>query len=110
MLTVSLHGIKIEATIGLYPEEKTRPNQFEIDIDLILPDALPWPFADYAIIQKIVTGIFRPPGELIEPFVQQIHTALKEVFPFVEKAKVTVRKLKPPMPGDVAYAQICYEA
>jgi dihydroneopterin aldolase len=109
MFTVSVHGIKIQATIGLYPEEKIKPNSFEIDIDLTLPDTRPLPFADYSLIQKIVADIFQPPGELLEPFVLKIHDALKEAFPIAGKIKVTIRKLRPPMPGDVDYAQVCYE-
>jgi len=109
MLTVSLHGIKIHAAIGLYPKELIKGNTFEIDVDLTLPDAQPWPFADYSLIQKIVADIFQPPGQLIEPFVLKIHDALKETFPIAEKIKVTIRKLNPPMPGEAAYAQVCYE-
>ena len=87
MLTVSLHGIKIHAPIGLYPEEQINGNTFEIDVDLALPDTLPWPFADYSLIQKIVADIFQPPGQLLEPFVFNIHTALKETFPIAGKIK-----------------------
>ena len=110
MLTVSLHGIKIPALIGLYPEEQVHGNDFVIDVDIWLPDKQPWPFADYTVIQKIVADIFRHPGKLVETFVLDTHTALKENFPVAEKIKVSVKKLHPPMPGEVDYAQVCYEA
>ena len=110
MFTVSLHGIKINAPHGLYPEEHILGNSFEIDVDIYLPDTLPWPFADYTEIQKTVNHIFHQPGQLLETFVYNIHTALKEIFPIAEKIKVVVRKLHPPMQGHVAYAQVCYEA
>jgi dihydroneopterin aldolase len=110
MLTVSLHGIKIIAPHGLYPEEHILGNTFEIDVDIFLPDALPWPFADYTIIRKTVTDTFQQPGKLLETFALHIHAALKENFPVADKIKVAVRKLHPPMPGHVAYAQVCYEA
>lgn len=109
MLTVSLHGIKINAPHGLYPEEHILGNTFEVDIDIWLPDIQPWPFADYTIIQKTVVHIFHQPGQLLETFVQNIHTALKEQFPDAEKIKVAVRKVHPPMPGQVAFAQVCFE-
>ncbi len=108
MLTVSLHGIKIHAPHGLYPEEHILGNAFEIDVDLWLPDAQPWPFADYVLIQKVVADIFNQPGQLLETFTYNIHTALKETFPVAEKIKVCVRKLNPPMPGEVKFAQVCY--
>ena len=110
MLTVSLHGIKINAPHGLYPEEHILGNQFEIDVDICLPDSLPWPFADYTLIRQTVSDIFQQPGQLLETFSYNIHTALKINFDAALKIKVAVRKLHPPMPGDVAYAQVCYEA
>ena len=110
MLTVSLHGIKIHAPIGLYPEEKITGNDFEIDVDVWLPDAQPWPFADYTLIHKTVAEIFQQPAELLETVVFNIHSSIKAGIPFAEKIKVTVRKLNPPMKGNVAYSQVCYEA
>ena len=109
MLTVSLHGITIHAPHGLYPQEHILGNTFEVDADLWLPDALPWPYADYTLIHETVATIFAQPGHLLETFVLHIHTALKKQFPFAEKIRVAVRKLNPPMPGSVAYAQVCYE-
>jgi 7,8-dihydroneopterin aldolase/epimerase/oxygenase len=110
MLTVSLHGIKIIAPHGLYPEEHILGNTFEIDVDVWLNDQQPWPFADYTLIQKTVAEIFQQPGQLLETFVIHIHKALKKSIPGTEKIKVAVRKLHPPMAGSVGYAQVCYEA
>ena len=109
MLTVSLHGIKINAPHGLYPEEHILGNNFEIDVDMWLPDALPWPFADYTLIRKTVADIFQQPGQLLETFTYNIHTALREVFPVAEKIRVCIKKFHPPMAGEVKYAQVCYE-
>ncbi len=110
MLTVSLHGIKIHAPIGLYPEEKIIGNNFETDVDLWLPDTQPWPFADYTLVQKVVNNAFRQPVELLEQLVLSIHSSIKEKIPFAEKIKVCVRKLNPPMEAEMAYSQVCYEA
>ena len=110
MLTVSLHGIKIIAPHGLYPQEHILGNTFEVDVDVFLPHALPWPFADYTVIRQVVADIFQLPGQLLETFVYNIHTALKASFPVAEKIKVSIKKMHPPMPGDVAYSMVCYEA
>ena len=109
MLTVSLHGIKIIAPHGLYPQEHILGNTFEVDVDIWLPDALPWPFADYTVIRDIVAGVFEQPGQLLETFVYNIHTTLRNGFPVAEKIRVSIKKLHPPMPGDVAYSMVCYE-
>lgn len=109
MLTVSLYGIKLIAPVGLYPQEHILGNNFEVDVDISLPDARPWPFADYTLIHKIVNDTFRKEGQLLETFVYNIHSGLREQFPFAEKIRVAVRKLNPPMPGQVAWSQVCYE-
>ena len=109
MLTVSLHGIKIHAPHGLYPQEHILGNVFEIDADLWLPDVQPWPYADYTIIHRIVHEVFNEKGQLLETFVYNLHTALQAEFAMAQKIRVAVRKLRPPMVGDVAYSQVCYE-
>lgn len=109
MLTVSLHGIKIHAPIGLYEEEKIFGNDFETDVDLWLPDELPWPFADYSIVYKVVADVFAQPAELLEVVVANIYEELKRSFPFAGKIRVAVRKMSPPVGGPVAWSQVCYE-
>ena len=109
MLTVSLHGIKIHAPHGLYPEEHILGNRFEVDVDVWLPGAQPWHFADYTLIRKTVADVFGQPGQLLETFVANIHAALKEQIPASEKIRVTVRKMNPPMHGEVDYSQVLYE-
>src|SRR4051812_27190874 len=111
MLTVSLHNIRIYAPHGLYPQEHILGNAFEVDVDVFIPvaEGQQWPFADYTLINATVVEIFNQPGHLLETFVQHIHTAIKRVFPMADKARVAVRKLHPPMQGDIAYSQVCYE-
>ncbi len=110
MLQVSLHGIEIHAPIGLYPEEKVHGNMFETNVDIWLPDEQPWPFADYTEVNKVVNDVFAKGGDLLEAVVYDIHTSLKTLFPFAEKVRVQVKKLKPPMPGAVGYAAVVYES
>jgi len=110
MLTVSLHGIKLNAPHGLYPQEHVLGNEFEVDVDVWVPDELqPWPFVDYTIIFSVVTEVFHREGQLLETFVLNIHTELKTLFPVAEKIKVVVRKMNPPMQGSVKYSQVAYE-
>ncbi|GAA4462762.1 hypothetical protein GCM10023093_09940 [Nemorincola caseinilytica] len=110
MLTVSLHKIVVKAPIGLYPEEWTRDNTFETDVDIWLPDAQPWPFADYSLMHKAVHDVFAIPGQrLLETLVQGIHAATYELFPMAQKVRIAVRKMHPPLAGEVGYSQVCYE-
>jgi len=109
MLSVSLKSIRLTAPHGLYPQEHILGNDFEVDVDIYLPDSQPWPYADYTLIQSTVAEVFHKEGQLLETFVYNIHSALKASFPVSLKVKVAVRKLHPPMPGEVAHAQVCYE-
>ncbi|HTM65689.1 MAG TPA: dihydroneopterin aldolase [Flavipsychrobacter sp.] len=112
MLTVSLHGIKLHAPIGLYPEEKIHGNDFEVDVDVFADtshtDA--FPFIDYAVVYELLVEAFQKEGELLETFVKYIHTAVKAKFPEAAKVRVTIRKLAPPLGGEVRYSQVCYES
>ena len=112
MLTVSLHGIYIHAPIGAYKEEHILGNEFEIDVDVLvnIADGEPLPFVDYTLIRQTVEEIMNWQGRLLEDFVQEIHSRLKEQFPIAEKVSVTIRKLHPPMSGKTKYAQVRYEA
>ena len=111
MLTISLHGIQLHAKVGLYPEEKIKGNDFEIDVDVWAntEKGEPLPFYDYALIHDIVVAAFNIEAELLEELVQDIHSQLKMAFPEAEKIKVSVRKLRPPLAADVRYSQVCFE-
>ncbi len=111
MLTVSLHGIKVFAPHGLYPEERVLGNNFEIDVDVMFKAQIDkdWPFADYTIIRKIVTTIMQEEGRLLEQFVRDMADLIKRQFPAAEKVKVALRKINPPMGGEVAFSQVCFE-
>lgn len=111
MLTVSLHGIRIVASIGLYPEEKINPNTFEVDVDVLVKttEGQSWPFLDYAIINDIAANAFKQNVETLEALVQIIHSNVKEHFTEANKVKVCVRKLHPHLPYDAAWSQVSYE-
>lgn len=111
MLTVSLHGIRVVAPIGMYAIEKTAPNTFETDVDVWAhtEDGKEWPFIDYAIINQIVSAAFTPDKETLEELVQQIHADVKASFPDAKKIKVCIRKLQPRLDTPAAYSQVYWE-
>lgn len=95
----------------MYAEEQKINNNFDVDVDIIMPaaDTREMPFVDYTIIRSTVAKVFTEPHNLLEHFIRDIHGGLKELFPESEKIRVCIRKLHPPMPGQVAYAQVVYE-
>jgi dihydroneopterin aldolase len=111
MLTVSLYGIRISAPYGLYTEEPVLGNEFEADLDVSFAVAATehWPFADYTRLNEIVRQRFQQQGQLLEALVKDIHNEVKTAFPEAAKIKVVVRKMHPPMTGDVRYSQVCFE-
>lgn len=111
MLTVSLHGIRIQAPIGLYDQEHILNNEFEVDVDISLsvsPDD-EWPVKDYTQLNAIVRKCFEAEEHFLEQLVRHIHQAITREVTGLTKARVAVRKLNPPMPGSIRYAQVCYE-
>lgn len=111
MLVISLHNISISARKGVYDEEKILDNTFEVDVDISVPagNTDEFPFVDYTLINKNVQEAFDQPHDLLEHFIRDIHRSLKSQFMEAEKINVVIRKLNPPMPGEVGYAQVCYE-
>lgn len=111
MLTVSLHGIAIAASRGLYAEEHKLANRFEADVDVFMPagDVQSLPFVDYTIMRRAVDEAFAEPYQTLEQFIAHIHKKLSSDFPGAEKIRIAVRKLNPPMGGETAYSQVVYE-
>jgi dihydroneopterin aldolase len=109
MFTVSLHKIRIVAPIGIYPQEQVLCNSFEVDIDVVLASFSEKEFVDYTILNNIIQNVFKQNEKLLEQVAMSISQKVKDQFPFAQKIRVCVRKLNPPMQGDIAYAQVLYE-
>lgn len=111
MLTVSLHNIRIHGKHGLYPEEAILGNWFEVDVDINANVAADeeWPFIDYTVVNTTVHDIFIKPTQLLETLVRRIYEALRLIAPDGAVIAVAIRKMHPPMPGDVGYTQVRFE-
>jgi dihydroneopterin aldolase len=113
MLSISLRNIRIRAPHGLYPEEAERGNDFEVDVEVRLPAGVKdeWPLIDYARIHELAHEVMagaRVP--LLEMLVRDIWQRIQKEWPQLAVIRVCVRKLRPPMGGDVEAAQVCFEA
>ena len=110
MVTVSLHGIALHAPIGMYPGEKERGNDIEIDVDLHFPTSLTQlTFVDYSTIHTLATSLATVPTNTLEELIQSIRSALIKAYPHATSTKVCIRKLNPPLAGSVRYAEVCWE-
>jgi dihydroneopterin aldolase len=106
---IELRGLRVLGTHGVLPEEKTRDQPFEIDLDLAvdltraadsdrLSDTVDYGgMADAAA--RIVAG---PPYELLEALAGAIADAMLGSDPRITAVTVGLRKLQPPLAVDIA--------
>jgi dihydroneopterin aldolase len=105
---IRLHGIKIFAYHGVYDEEIRSGNHFEIDLEIetldsvgaktdVLTDTL-----DYSELYKeVITVSQKKRYNLLEALSFDICTKILASFPIAECVGVKVRKLNPPIGGEV---------
>lgn len=112
MYTISLHKVNIIAPLGMYPQEHILSNHFQVDIDVcqLAIDYKKGRFIDYVVLNDIIQKAFQSNESILEALAHNIVATIQSSFPFVQKVKVSLRKMHPPMQGDVAYAQVVLEA
>ncbi len=105
---IELRGLRVSAVCGVLPEEKARRQPLELDLDVYadLADALTTDdladTVDYGALCALVAGIAE--GEafnLLERFAGRVAETVLAV-PGVDAVTVAVRKLRPPVPEDLA--------
>jgi dihydroneopterin aldolase len=105
---IEIRGLRLVGVHGLLPEERSRPQPFEIDLDLELDmtaaaagDDLTLT-ADYgAVIDTAAAVVGGAPHDLLESLASAIATSVL-ADAHVTSVTVAVRKLRPPVPYDVA--------
>lgn len=111
---IELRGLRALGTHGALPEERERPQPFEVDLDLSvdlraagLSDDLA-DTVDYgAVAAAAVAVVEGPHAELIEKLAERVARAvLGAGGGRVTEATVTVRKLRPPVPADLRSAAV----
>jgi 7,8-dihydroneopterin aldolase/epimerase/oxygenase len=87
---IQLHGLRVVGTHGVLPEEKSRAQPFEADLDLSV-DLAP---------AAIISG---PPSyELLEALAGAVARATLDADRRVASVTVSLRKLQPPLAVDIA--------
>jgi dihydroneopterin aldolase len=110
--SIEVRGLRVVAAHGALPGEQERPQPFEVDFDVEvdagkaaasddLQDAV-----DYGRLVELAAWVVRgSPFRLLETLAEAVAEALVAT-PGVVSASVTVRKLRPPVPEDVASAGV----
>ena len=105
---IEIRGLRVLGVHGVLPEERERAQPFELDIDVRLDlsragttDAL-GDTVDYAALVATAAGVVRSGGfHLVERLADEVARSLLATDTRVEAVRVSVRKLRPPVPDDV---------
>lgn len=112
-MRLELRGLRVVASVGVLPEERARRQPIEVDVDLDVDadaaassDAL----ADAVDYGAVVAEVERVLGDghvdLLERQAGLVADALLALDGRVAAVEVTVRKLRPPVPQDLATAGV----
>lgn len=111
---IALRGLRVVAAHGVLPEEHARAQPFEVDLEITadlsaagasdhLADTVDYGAVSAAIVE-VVTG---PHADLLEHLAERIAAATFAVAGRrAEAVVVTVRKLRPPVPADLAVSEV----
>ena len=110
---IRLQGLRLMGTHGALPEEQGRAQPFEVDCDLTvdlatsgrtdsLTDTVHYGDVSVAIA-KVVTG---EQHRLLERLATRVADEVLAVDARITSVTVTVRKLRPPLPVDLASAGV----
>jgi len=114
--TVALKDVKCFALHGYYPEEQLTGNHFIIDLTT---EFTPAGFDDelaqtvnYEDLNSIIRMEMKNTQKLLETVLNNIISKVMERYPFIEKVDVSIKKLNPPMPGQVghSFVKLSYSA
>jgi dihydroneopterin aldolase len=115
MNKVSVIGIQAFAFHGCLDEEAKIGNEYIIDVELItdfkesaMLDDLSKTI-DYVIVNRIVEEEMAIRSKLIETVGYRILARIKKESFLVEKATITIKKINPPINGNVNYVSITVE-
>ena len=112
---VCVNGIRLYAHHGCLKEETAIGGHYVIDVELSCDfwlaaqhDDLSQTI-DYVAVNQIVKEEMALPSKLIETVGQRIIKRIKKEFVSLEKARVKITKLSPPIGGDVQSVSIIIE-
>jgi dihydroneopterin aldolase len=109
---IELRGLRVLGTHGALPEERERPQPFEIDLDVELDLSRPGETdalddtVDYGALAELVERVVSGERHVL---LERLAVRVAEVVRQDERVTgvtVTIRKLRPPVPVDLATAGV----
>lgn len=113
MLTVSLEQMKFYARHGTFPEEAVVGAEFLVDVQISIEPLAPIArldqTIDYQKVYGLVTEVMQKPVPLLETVAEHCISQIKSAFPEVVRIEVKIRKLTPPLGGEVGCSAVRLE-
>ena len=114
--TVALKDVKCYAFHGFYPEEQLTGNHFLVDVEVtFLPSDETENLqktVNYEVINTIILEEMKTTQKLLETVVKNMLNKVIKTYPFLLTANVGIKKLHPPMLGEVghSFVQVSYQS
>lgn len=114
--TVALKDVKCFAYHGFYEEEQLTGIYFSLDVTVTFVPAAETEnlekTVNYEDLNTLILEEMKVPKKLLETVVKNILDKIVNKYNFLQTADVSIKKLNPPMPGEVGYSfvQLSYQA
>jgi dihydroneopterin aldolase len=108
--TVALEDVKCFAYHGYYPEEQLTGGHFLVSISVEFVH-----FGDtedlkqtvnYEVLNTIIINEMRQTQKMLETVVRNMINQVVKSFPFISSADVGIKKLNPPMEGQIGHSLV----
>lgn len=112
--TVALNDVKCFALHGYYPEEQLTGTEFLVSVEVtFVPSGDTEDLertVNYEVINTIILEEMSSTKKMLESVVKLILDRLISAYPFVLTAKAGIKKMHPPMPGEInhSFVQLSY--
>lgn len=112
--TVALKDVKCYAFHGFYPEEQLTGNHFLVHVEVTFSPAEETEdlqkTVNYEVINAIILDEMKNTQKLLETVVKRMMDKVLAAYPFLLTAEVGIKKLHPPMLGEVggSYVELKY--
>ena len=115
MNCIKVHGIRTFSFHGCLEEEKIIGGNYIVDVEIYCdfkPAALKDDLSktiDYVAIKEIVVKQMSIRSKLIESVAYNIVYEIKENFSMANNCRVEIKKINPPIDGDIDYVSVLVE-
>ena len=115
MNIIQVHGIRTYSFHGCLHEETKIGGDFEVDVDLwvdfkeaAIEDDLRKTI-NYCVVNEVVEEEMAVRSDLIETVAYKVVNRLKFSYLQIDKIRVQIRKINPPLDGDVKFVSVIVE-